>query len=123
MAIVCKGIRSVVLETLGVVTIVVLLLAAATWTANQSGGNNPVEVGAARQWIRQVTREITASLTPSLPQSQRERYVEQRLGHYSQLYREAAREYVQKVLREQPKRPVLAKPEAIAPTSQLLGTL
>jgi len=123
MLVLWKAVRAVAMETLGVMMVVVLLIGGAGWTAESAGVHTGHELDRARQWLRQATREVTASITPALDQPQRERYVEQRLEHYSRMYRDAAREYLKRALQEEPSRTAVAQPELVAPSSQLLGAL
>lgn len=122
MRLIWKGIRAVTVETAGVVAVVWMLFAAAGWTVESVGVEPKDEAADAWEWLQETARDVTASIKPQLDERDRQRYVEQRLDHYSRVYRQAAskslKQAAQHLNREQP----LAD-SAAEPTNRLLGSL
>ena len=87
-----KAIRALTVETIGVGAVVWVVFAAAGWTM-QAVDDRPSEAGNTWQWLEGKTRDFSRPWQPRVESRERERYVEQRLDHYSRLYQERAREY------------------------------
>ena len=100
MGLLWKAVRAVAVETLGVVTVVWLLFAGAGLTSQESEKGRPVDVRRAVRWAEDAAADVAETFQPELEKPTRDRYVEDRLGHYSSVYGEAAGDYLGRTAKE-----------------------
>ena len=82
-----QAIRAVAVETLGVVAVVWLLFTSAGWTLQVSTTQGAPSAERAWKWARDTATDLAEVLRPERQSQARDRYVEQRLQHYSSMYR------------------------------------
>ncbi|MBP90306.1 MAG: hypothetical protein CMJ64_26975 [Planctomycetaceae bacterium] len=100
MRLIWKAVRAVAVETLGVIAVVWLLFAGAGMTMQDRGSQHAVDAGRALDWAEGKAADLVDALKPNLAPHDRERYVEERLGHYGEMYREAAGDYIERTAKE-----------------------
>lgn len=105
MSLIWKAIRAVTMEAMGIAAVVWVLFAGVGWTVQSSSNDRSpiqpkVEAERAMQWLQESTGEVVEALKPPIESRERGRYVEQRLDHYSQRYREDAGAYIKQAARD-----------------------
>jgi len=99
-----KAIRAVTVETTGIVAVVWILFTGVGWTVQTESEHHAsvqpkAKAERALQWLNESTGEVVEALKPPLDQDERSRYVEDRLGYYSEIYRDEAGAYIQQAAR------------------------
>ena len=94
MRLIWAAIRAVTVEMIGVIVVVWFLFGAAGWTL-ESAGARPTDE-AKQLWDSFADTTVQAVQVPE-DEQQRAIYVEGRLEHYSQLYRDAAQRHLRRV--------------------------
>lgn len=123
MRMIWQAVRAVTIEVMGVGVVIFMLFGAAGWTVESAGVQPKQEVERAWQWVQDTTDDVAASIKPKLTDDERQRFAEDRLDYYSQLYGEAANSYASQTAErfDVPVKPADKAPAL--PRNQLLGTL
>ena len=97
MKTILRALQAVIIETIGVVIVLWALFGSAAWTLDSAGvegaGESMRLTRLLDPWKGRITRMLAVQETPSPAPID----VEQRLDHYSQLYGEAAANYIKQV--------------------------
>lgn len=101
MSVLWKAVRAVTVETMGVVAVVWVLVAGAGWTfenatAERVHTHTKAPTSQTLQWLNNTASDVVEGMKPQLCQADRERYVQERLDHYSQLYGQEATDYIKR---------------------------